>query len=101
MSLFCAARRSGHLYHKQLSPRFSSQAYRFSSCGIAENCPDSRAAKKSENALCQYVKLSVSLFYILGFGEKLGADISGAKIQNIWVDSRRDAKFHVSTTPLC
>ena len=28
VSLFCAARRSGHLYHKQLSPRFSSQANR-------------------------------------------------------------------------
>lgn len=43
----------------------------FLSYGIAENCPDFRAAKESENALYLYVKLSyfTILYYFLEVGE--------------------------------
>lgn len=63
VSLFCAARRSGHLYHKQESSRSTSQAHRFFSCGIAENCPDFRAAKKKAKTLC--VNMLKSLFFYI------------------------------------
>lgn len=56
VSLFCAARRSGHLYHKQLSPRFSSQANRPFLVVLLKIVQIFVLLKESENALYQYIK---------------------------------------------
>ncbi len=66
VSLFCSARKVlDYLYHKQKAHDLHRKRF-VPFCGIAENCPDSRATKKSENALCQYVKLSVLSLYAMG-----------------------------------
>ena len=65
VSLFCTARKVlDYLYHKQKAHDLHRKRF-VPFCGIAENCPDSRATKKSENALCQYVIISVFLFGVL------------------------------------
>ena len=109
VSLFCTARKVlDYLYHKQKAHDLHRKRF-VPFCGIAENCPDSRATKKSENALCQYVIISVFLSGVLwGLVKNWGSILGGEDTKIIrswscygkfWCHAIcRDAKFCVSTT---
>ena len=54
-----------NLYHIQESPRDTPQAFQLS-CVVNFEIGDFSITKKSENALCQYVKNSVLSLYAIG-----------------------------------
>lgn len=81
VSLFCAARRSGHLYHKQLSPRFSSQANRFFLMVLLKIVQIFVQLKKAKTPYIYMLNCLILLFYIIlwrlvkSIGFILGANI--------------------------